>query len=133
VGFTNICPLDAFDDNRELCEMTDYNDGQIHGWNGGECPVHPETVVKYWMCCGGTDELMAGCLRWEHLSLDTDIIAFQVVKAYVEPKVIWVNEYAEDRYAYITKQSAINCASPRATRIAVKYVEVVDDKEAKDD
>ena len=22
-----------------------YNDGRWHGWNGGECPVHPETVV----------------------------------------------------------------------------------------
>lgn len=26
----------------------DYNDGKIHGWNGGECPVHPETVVMAW-------------------------------------------------------------------------------------
>ena len=25
--------------------MTNYNDGRWHGWNGGECPVHPETVV----------------------------------------------------------------------------------------
>ncbi len=27
--------------------MTDWNNGQIHGWNGGDCPVHPETVVEY--------------------------------------------------------------------------------------
>ena len=24
-----------------------YNDGKWHGWNGGECPVHPKTVVDY--------------------------------------------------------------------------------------
>lgn len=27
--------------------MTDYNDGNWHGWNGGECPVHPKTLVEY--------------------------------------------------------------------------------------
>jgi transposase len=27
--------------------MIDYNDGKWHGWNGGECPVHPESVVEY--------------------------------------------------------------------------------------
>ena len=109
--------------------MTDYNNGQIWGWNGGECPVHPETEVKYWRCCGGTGELMAGCLHWGHLSLDTDIIAFQVVKAYVEPKVIWVNEYKGgcNWTVYSTKDEATESAAPYATRIAVKYVEVKDD------
>ena len=24
--------------------MVDYNDGNWHGWDGGECPVHPESV-----------------------------------------------------------------------------------------
>jgi hypothetical protein len=29
--------------------MTDYNDGNWHEWNGGECPVHPESVIEgYW-------------------------------------------------------------------------------------
>ena len=27
--------------------MTSYNDGKWHGWNGGECPVHPETEVEF--------------------------------------------------------------------------------------
>ena len=107
--------------------MSDYNNGKIHGWNGGECPVHPETVVKTWMCCGGTEELIAGCFRWEHLSLDGDIIAFQVVKAYVEPKVIWVNEYVDGPVAFNTERSARNYAMPSAKRIAVKYVEAKDD------
>lgn len=25
--------------------MTDYNDGKWHGWNGGECPVDPASVI----------------------------------------------------------------------------------------
>lgn len=25
--------------------MVDYNDGEWHGWNGGECPVHPESEI----------------------------------------------------------------------------------------
>lgn len=108
--------------------MTDYNNGKIHGWNGGECPVHPETVVRFWTNSGGVDPVEAKCLRWRHTDEGLgDIIAFQVVEAYVEPKVIWVNEYAEDRYAYTTKQAAIDCASPSSTRIAVKYVEVDDE------
>jgi len=29
--------------------MTDinYNDGNWHHWHGGDCPVHPKTVVRY--------------------------------------------------------------------------------------
>lgn len=26
--------------------MTNYNDGKWHGWNGGKCPVHPESIVQ---------------------------------------------------------------------------------------
>jgi hypothetical protein len=127
VGSSDFCLLDALDDNRELCEMTDYNNGQIHGWNGGESPVHPETVVKVWFrhggCSGGNG------YDWVHTGEDADIIAFQVVKAYVEPKVIWVNEYADGQYgAHNTKEKAERYHSrDTATRIAVKYVEAKDD------
>jgi hypothetical protein len=108
--------------------MTDYNDGQIHGWNGGDCPVHPETKVRTWrrnlgssICCKAKDT------PWLHTYADGDVIAFQVVQQYVEPKVIWVNEYPEefcyDGLAYFTEQDAKKSACHRATRIAVKYVE----------
>ena len=81
------------DYKHEVCRPTDYNNGQIHGWNGGECPVHPETVVKFWTRDGRSfSEGTAKCLRWSNLSENSDIIAFQVVKQHVEPKVIWVNE-----------------------------------------
>ena len=109
--------------------MTDYNDGKIHGWNGGDCPVHPKTKVRYWLRSGRTsDENTAYTLRWCHKS-DGDIIAFQVVKAYVEPKVIWVNEYRDELAAHLDEQSARVGASIRRPplRIAVKYVEARDE------
>ena len=36
--------------------MTDYNDGKWHGWNGGECPVHPESELKVWFQSGFLQE-----------------------------------------------------------------------------
>lgn len=114
--------------------MTDYNNGQIHGWNGGDCPVHPETVVNVWKRGSWIGSSKAGKFCWDHGNCVSDIIAFQVVKAYVEPKVIWVNEYAGNQlYAYDTEGQAKVWANSPGVRIAVKYVEVVDDKEAKDD
>lgn len=26
--------------------MTDYNDGKWHGWNGGKCPVEPQSIME---------------------------------------------------------------------------------------
>ena len=108
--------------------MTDYNDGQIWGWNSGDCPVHPETVVEVWFRCKDSDIWVAGGLGWEHTCEYDDIIAFKVVKPYVEPKVIWVNEYAS-RFdlAYPDEQSAREYANANAIRIAVKYMEARDD------
>lgn len=111
-----------------------YNDGQIHGWNGGDCPVHPETVVEFWLRNGGcSDTIRAGCLWWGHSDSDADcdIIAFRVVKEYVEPvrpaasKVIWVNEYTGGlHFGHDTEEKARKEGRPHATRIAVKYQEV---------
>ena len=115
------------DYKHEVRRPTDYNNGQIWGWNGGECPVHPETVVKTWRRLGGCEpNLPAKKMEWGHLKHCGDIIAFQVVKAYVEPKVIWVNEYNTGFYSpYLTKEEAVKMANkPQATRIAVKYQEV---------
>lgn len=110
--------------------MSDYCNGQIHGWNGGECPVHPETVVSIWKRGGSMAWAgKAGNVCWDHGSCVSDIIAFQVVKRHVEPKVIWVNEYSTGFHSpYLTKEEAVKMANiPQATRIAVKYVEARDD------
>ena len=114
----------------------DYNNGQIWGWNGGECPVHPKTVVIIWTD-EGYYEGRAGHCRWgkDTTGWDPDIVAFKVVKQYAEPKVIWVNEYPEELVAYPDEQSARAGASIRQPplRIAVKYVEAVNEKDAPHD
>ena len=108
--------------------MTDYNDGQIYGWNGGECPVHPKSEVKYWMRNGASLTVDAEHLWWKHSNANGDIIAFQVTKPYVEPKVIWVNEYGDKEsdvgHSFPTEEKAKRQVFRGVTRIAVKYVEV---------
>jgi hypothetical protein len=112
-----------------------YVEGQWYGWNGGECPVHPETVVDTVTQSPsvGTDYIIehkAGKLSWHTSKRNPTIIAFRVVKHHVEPKVVWVNEYSDSRVpvvigqtAHKTKESAKAAAAPEAIRIAVRYVE----------
>lgn len=105
-----------------------YTEGQWYGWNGGECPVHPETIVDV------VAETSEGCATiydglfacdWYWSSLDKkQIIAFRVVKHHVEPNVIWVNEYDDNGlYAHPTKNDATRGARKLAKRVAVRYVE----------
>jgi hypothetical protein len=61
--------------------MTDYNDGKWHGWNGGECPVAPETMINaiFDDCSGMVDGECerADFFQWEgHLAP----VVFRVVK-----------------------------------------------------
>ena len=63
--------------------MTNYNDGNWHGWNGGECPVHPESVVEVQYCDKEKSEAKA--FVWRYGGGDYDIIAFRVVKEYIDP------------------------------------------------
>lgn len=65
--------------------MTNYNDGKWHGWNGGECPVHTETVVECVYYGGGP-------VVKEHASYFSwvAIIAFRVIKEYKEPREFWI-------------------------------------------
>jgi len=104
--------------------MNDYNDGKIHVWNGGECPVHPKSEVMVYFHDGLLHWGVAGSLSWKHSNRDSDIIKLQVVEPYVEPKAIWVNEYANGGYlAYPSENVAKAGNNSKATRIAVKYVE----------
>lgn len=77
--------------------MTNYNDGKWHGWNGGECPVHPKSLVQaVWRpdsealvdvrdAEGFQDD------NWLHISAGgmADIIAFRVIKEHREPREAW--------------------------------------------
>lgn len=110
--------------------MTETYDKLNHwyGWNGGECPVHPETVVE----CSYMDKrgLLSGVARsfpWDGQTFQggaTDRpCAFRIIKLHVEPKVIWVNEYANYVSAWCTRDDAFQFAGTSAKRIAVRYVE----------
>ena len=73
--------------------MTDYNDGQWHGWNGGECPVHPKTEVDAVFGDGGKQCSIAGShLDWSGPDVlpRSYVAAFRVVKAYREPREWWL-------------------------------------------
>jgi len=67
-----------------------YNDGNWHGWNGGECPVHPETVVVVKWACNGveTNEYPAKYVgsNWD------GVCAFRVIKEHHEPREFWVTK-----------------------------------------
>ncbi len=44
-----------------------------------------------------------------------------------EPKVIWVNEYTDGNHnAYRSKERAMNMSKNDNTRVAVKYIEVIE-------
>ena len=110
-----------------------YIEGQWYGWNGGECPVHPETVVDVVLCnadARGVYIYNGGYAEYWEWDDELRVIAFRAVKHYVEPKVVWVNEYPNSRLpvgigqtAHKTKESAKAAAASEATRIAVRYVE----------
>lgn len=109
-----------------------YNLYQMYPWNGGECPVHPETEVKYWMRVGNRDgyEDKAKKLRWYHSSgyFTDDIVAFKIIKPYVEPPkplevYANVNQYGIIT-AYYSKAAAELGAYAGDTRVAVHLKEV---------
>ena len=73
--------------------MTDinYNDGKWHGWNGGECPVHPETLVDIVDEEGETfSDHRAGAADWGRCDMFVPIIVFRVTKEHKEPREWWL-------------------------------------------
>lgn len=81
--------------------MTNYNDGKWHGWNGGACPVHPETVVEVvWNGRSGPvkkDTGAADRFAWSHIGA-TDIIAFRIIKEHKEPREVWMMWWDSEGY-----------------------------------
>lgn len=87
--------------------MTDYNDGNWHKWNGGECPVHEKSVVVIQRKMDtrihadrehDDDVWDAGKWDWTHDNEEGDIIAFRVIKPYREPREFYA--YKEERMGY---------------------------------
>lgn len=65
--------------------MINYNDGQWHGWNGGECPVSAKAKVKWATDDGFYGESIAEKLDW---SQGTNICAFRVTRH--APRELWL-------------------------------------------
>ena len=69
--------------------MTNYNDGNWHGWNGGECPVHPKSEIEavYLMNREADSHMIfrntASEKSWRYPFL------FRVIKAYRDPRECW--------------------------------------------
>jgi hypothetical protein len=108
--------------------MTDYNDGNWHGWNGErKCPVHHESLVdQVWHdpdrdAAGLYVQKKAGSRAWGQT------LRFRVVKPYREPREFWVNVYgADDLMAHPSKDKADRSAT-RLRRECIRVREVLDD------
>ncbi|WP_313349366.1 hypothetical protein [Paracoccus sp. (in: a-proteobacteria)] len=66
-----------------------YEPGIWHGWNGGECPVHPKTVVVAAFHDGMLPASHAS--DWDWSVNRCPIIAFRIVREYREPREWWVH------------------------------------------
>jgi len=61
-------------------DMTNYMDGEVHVWNGGECPVPSRYAVIIWLRTGEMLSGLAGYIEWHHGgNADTDICRFKVI------------------------------------------------------
>lgn len=70
--------------------MTNYNDGKWHGWNGGECPLHPETTVDVVVSSG--DRRTVKSKSWHNYH---QIIAFRVIEEWKKPREFWVRRITD--------------------------------------
>jgi len=86
--------------------MTDYNDGNWHPWNGGECPVHPKSLVVVMVRDGmvSPERQPARAYKWDEDHTGT-IVAFRVVKEHKEPREYWVSRLTS--IAYISYREAL--------------------------
>lgn len=48
-------------------------------WNGGKCPVDPDTRVEVRLRNGLDDIAPAGCWDWDHYCGDCEIVAYRVI------------------------------------------------------
>lgn len=72
--------------------MTDYNDGKWHGWNGGECPVDPKTMINAIFDDGSG--MVGECERADFFQWEGRLapVVFRVVKpAPPKPREWWIH------------------------------------------
>jgi hypothetical protein len=91
--------------------MTDFNDGEIHAWNGGECPLHPKTRLEAREWNGGRWTADAEDCHWPSFKG-----AFRVVTPYVEPPKpleCWMIYIRGVRWATYTSLGDAQCDAER--------------------
>lgn len=116
-------------------KMKDYNDGKWHGWNGGQCPVHPDAqIVCIYNGCSTNyagNYPSQGC-RGRNAPW-ADIVAFRVTTPYVEPpkpcevyaKEVQVVGFDERGYTKIMPSNFYKCE--KGERGAALFREVLTD------
>lgn len=63
----------------EMEKPDESGDGWIE-WNGGECPVPPNTKVEIQYPDNDVDSCIASAVDWNHYGMGGDITAYRVVK-----------------------------------------------------
>ena len=78
--------------------MINYNDGEIHVWKGGDCPVHPRSSVRVWTRRGTLIAQRASLTDWKHYAeySHRDVIAFQTTYQYQDLTSYAVVKYKPD-------------------------------------
>jgi hypothetical protein len=101
-----------------------------YGWNGGECPVHPDTQVEV-IYRGRSPEIgPAGLEDWAHDDHSSDIIAFSIRRLYVEPRVPrewWVNCYNSYATMFLSRAEADYAALGKNRIECIHVLEVLEE------
>ena len=106
--------------------MTNYNDGQIHGWNGGDCPVHPQTIVEAREWFGARWTRQAENCDWHSMR-----VTFRVIKEYRAPRERWAYrthmfDSIEGAEAFRAQVDAANPGRGHLDAPITHWLEVVD-------
>lgn len=110
-------------------KMKDYNDGKWHGWNGGECPVHPKSRVETVLKDAPPGISQAENYVWVHNDCYDDIVAFRVIRPYIEPpkpREFWLLETAGQPFVFVEEDTAKRYAFDYGFK-AVRVREVLTD------
>lgn len=115
-----LAKLEGGDEMTEPTMKPDYNNGNWWGWSGGECPVHPESVVEYiWHDTNqnrfGSMQMKAGYNENDERPAWPHIIRFRVVTPYVEPAPAETAKPPKRRVWWIAKGQAFSSAREAKT------------------
>ncbi len=116
--------------------MTNYNDGNWHGWNGGDCPVHPKSMVEaVWhdprLNTAGMTGPRPAKVENGITPVWVRVVKFRVVKEYREPRECWavgkhMHDSLADAEAFRARVDAANPGHGHLDRPITHWREVVD-------